>query len=144
MAQHRLMMNAWASQVVLVIKNLPANAGDIRNAGLIPGLERSLEEAMTTHSSILAWRIPWTEELVCSTVSQGVVHAEMTSTHPWWMLKKTERHVAGLRLPCLVYKNTGTFWGYFCITLHNHWLRCWLLTKKCPLWPLVVRTTGIG
>ena len=31
----------WASQVVLVVKNLPANAGDIRDSGLIPGSERS-------------------------------------------------------------------------------------------------------
>ena len=42
-----------------VIKNLPANAGD---AGSIPGLERSPEEEKETHSSILAWEIPWTEE----------------------------------------------------------------------------------
>ena len=26
------------------------------------GLENALEKGMTTHSSILAWRIPWTEE----------------------------------------------------------------------------------
>ena len=45
-----------------VVKNLPANAGDPRNAGLIPGSGRSLEKEMATHSSILAWRIPWTEE----------------------------------------------------------------------------------
>ena len=31
----------WASQVVLVVKNLPANAGDERDVGLIPGLGRS-------------------------------------------------------------------------------------------------------
>ena len=31
--------------------------------GSIPGLGRSPEEGMVTHSSILAWRIPWTEEL---------------------------------------------------------------------------------
>ena len=31
----------WASQVVLVVKNLPAKAGDVRDAGLIPGLGRS-------------------------------------------------------------------------------------------------------
>ena len=31
----------WASQVVLVVKNLPASAGDARDAGLIPGLQRS-------------------------------------------------------------------------------------------------------
>ena len=47
-----------ASQVALVVKNLPANAGDIRDMGLIPGLGR---EVMATHSSILAWIIPWTE-----------------------------------------------------------------------------------
>jgi len=34
------LLAAWASQVVLVVKNLPANAGDIRNAGSIPGLGR--------------------------------------------------------------------------------------------------------
>ena len=31
----------WASQVALVVKNLPANAGDIRDTGSIPGLGRS-------------------------------------------------------------------------------------------------------
>ena len=44
--------------MVLVVKNLPANAGDIRDAGLIPELGRPLEKGMATHSSILAWRIP--------------------------------------------------------------------------------------
>ena len=52
----------WASQVALVVKNPHANAGDVREAGLIPGLGRSLEEGMATHSSILAWKIPWTED----------------------------------------------------------------------------------
>ena len=43
-----------------VVKNPLANAGD---AGLSPGLERSsLKKEMATHSRILAWRIPWTEE----------------------------------------------------------------------------------
>ena len=48
--------------VVLVVKNLPAIAGDIR--GMVPSLgwEGPLEEGMATHSGILAWRIPWTEE----------------------------------------------------------------------------------
>ena len=43
-------------------KNLPADAGDIREAGSIPGWGRSLEEGLATYSSILTWRIPWTEE----------------------------------------------------------------------------------
>ena len=48
--------------VELVVKNPPANAGDKRGMGLIPGLGGSLEKEMATHSSILAWRIPWTEQ----------------------------------------------------------------------------------
>ena len=45
-----------------VVKNLLANAKDVRNAGLIPGLGTSLGEGMVTLSSILAWRIPQREE----------------------------------------------------------------------------------
>ena len=45
-----------------VVKNLPANSGDIRGMGLILGQEDPLEKGMATHSGILAWRIPWTEE----------------------------------------------------------------------------------
>ena len=41
------------------VKNLPDNAGD---AGLIPGSGRSLKKEMATHSNILAWEIPRTEE----------------------------------------------------------------------------------
>ena len=52
----------WASQVALVVKNPPANAGDVRDVGLVPGSEDPLEREITTLSSILAWRIPWTEE----------------------------------------------------------------------------------
>ena len=48
--------------MALVAKNLPANAGDTGGAGSVSGLGRSPEEGMATHSSILAWRIPWTEE----------------------------------------------------------------------------------
>ena len=49
-------------QVALVVKNLPDNSGDIRDTGLIPRSEDPLEKEMATHSSIFAWRIPWTEE----------------------------------------------------------------------------------
>ena len=37
-----------------MVKNLPANAGDVRDADLIPGWEDSLEEGIATHSSVLA------------------------------------------------------------------------------------------
>ena len=46
-----------------MVKDLPANAGDLRDTGSIPGSGRSPGgEGMASHSSILAWRIPWTEE----------------------------------------------------------------------------------
>ena len=51
-----------ASRVVLVVKNLPSHAGDIRDVGSIPRWEDPLQEGMVTLSSIPAWRIPWTEE----------------------------------------------------------------------------------
>ena len=51
------MSGPWASQVVLVLKNLPANAEDVRDLGLILGQEDPLEEGMETHPSTLAWRI---------------------------------------------------------------------------------------
>ena len=50
------------------------NAGD---PGSIPGLGRPLEKEMATHSSTLAWKIPWTEEpgRLQSLGSQRVGHA---------------------------------------------------------------------
>ena len=36
--------------------------GNIRDMGLIPGWEGTLEEELATHSSIVAWRVPWAEE----------------------------------------------------------------------------------
>ena len=55
-------IQSWASQVALIVKNPPANAGEARNVDLIPGSGRSPGEEMATHYSILAWEIPWTEE----------------------------------------------------------------------------------
>ena len=42
-----------------MVKHLPANAGDM---GSVSGQEDPLEKGMVTHSSFLAWEIPWTEE----------------------------------------------------------------------------------
>ena len=47
---HHLSYLRWA-----VVKNLPANAGDARDLGSIPGSGRSPEQEMATRSSILAW-----------------------------------------------------------------------------------------
>ena len=45
-----------------MVKNPPANAGNVRDAVQSLGREDPLEEGIATHSSLLAWRIPWTEE----------------------------------------------------------------------------------
>ena len=48
--------------MVQCVKNLPANARDEEDEVQSLGQEDLLEEEMVTHSSILAWTIPWTEE----------------------------------------------------------------------------------
>ena len=60
-----------------ILKNMPANT---RDAGSILGQEDSLEKGMAIHYSILAWRIPWTEETgeLQFMGSQRVVH-DLTS-----------------------------------------------------------------
>ena len=67
-------------------KESACHAGDW---GLIPGQEALLEKEMATHSSIVAWKIPWTEEpgRLQSTGSQRVRHDWNNLAHtdaPWW------------------------------------------------------------
>ena len=75
---------------MLVVKNpLPANVGSARDAGLIPGSGRFPEKEMATPSSILAWRIPWTEEPggLQSMGSRRVRHdwaQHKVGGHIWW------------------------------------------------------------
>ena len=54
----------WASQVALVVKNPPANTGGEMEEMQVRSLgqEDLLERGMATHSGILAWRVPRTEE----------------------------------------------------------------------------------
>ena len=63
----------WAYLVAQMVKNLPA----IQETNVRPlGRDDPLEKGMATHSSILAWRVPWTEEPngLQSMGSQGVGH----------------------------------------------------------------------
>ena len=52
---------ARASQVALVVKNLHANVGDIKDMGSIPGMGIPPGGGHGNLSSILAWKIQWTE-----------------------------------------------------------------------------------
>ena len=65
--------------MALVVKKLPANAGDIRDTGLIPESGRSLERKQATHSRILAWEISWTEK-PCGLQSMQEVAKESDTT----------------------------------------------------------------
>ena len=74
---HKSIIYIWSSQLALVVLNLPANAGDIRDAGLIPQVGKiPLGLGMAIHFSIIAWRIPWTKESsgLQSIASQVVGH----------------------------------------------------------------------
>ena len=76
----------WVSQVTLAVKNPPANAGDIRECRVWSlGWGNLLEEGMATHSSILAWRIQWTEEpgKLQSIEPQSWTWLKQLSTHVW-------------------------------------------------------------
>ena len=52
----------WASQVALAVKELPCQRGRLKTWVWSLRQEDPLKGGMATHSSILAWRIPWTEE----------------------------------------------------------------------------------
>ena len=80
-------MKYWGDQLKLLFKllnnpdgtvvtNLPGNARDMRDMGLIPGLGRAPGEGNGSHCSILAWKIVWTEEPggLQSVCSQRVRH----------------------------------------------------------------------
>ena len=70
-----------------MVKNPPVNAGDVR-CGFSPWVGKiPLEKEMATHSSILAWRIPWTEEPVGlqSMGSQRVRHDLATKQQSLWI-----------------------------------------------------------
>ena len=76
----------WVSQVTLAVKNPPVNAGDIRECRVWSlGWGNLLEEGMATHSSILAWRIQWTEEpgKLQSIETQSWTWLKQLSTHVW-------------------------------------------------------------
>ena len=80
-----------ASQVVPfftmeVVKNLPADTGDTRDAGLIPGSGRPLpEKEIANHSSIPTWKIPWAVELdgLQSLVLQRLRRGLVTKQQKW-------------------------------------------------------------
>ena len=66
-----------------MVKNLPASAAEVRDAGSVPGQEDPLKESTATYSSIPAWRISRTEEPggLQSMWSQRVRHDQSDLAH---------------------------------------------------------------
>ena len=85
---------------VAVVKNPPANAEDV---GSIPGSGQSLEKEMATHCSILAWRIPWTEE-------HGGLQSMGSQSWTWLSLYPNHSKIEWLKICCLVTKLSSTLW----------------------------------
>ena len=100
-----------ASQVAPVVKNPPANAGDTRRR-FDPWVGKiTLEEGMATHSSILAQRIPWTEEPGGHRVR-----------HNWSDLARMYSYTC----------------GPICSLIHIHdWVSFTLTEFRCPLQPII-------
>ena len=70
---------AWASQAAHWVKNMPAVQQTPEKQVRFLGWEDPLEEGMAAHASILAWRIPWTEE------PGGLVHRSQSQTRLKWL-----------------------------------------------------------
>ena len=103
----------WASLVAQMVKNLPAmQETQVQSLGQ----EDPLEKGMATHSSILAWRIPWTEEPggLQSTGLQRVRHdwATNTTTTAW-----SPAHTI---IPFKFLRNQHTVSHSTYTTLHSH------------------------
>ena len=108
-----------------VVKNLPAGAsGDTRAQSL--GQENALEEEMATHSSILAWEIPWTEESG-GLQSMGMQRIRMTELSDWAHIHQKE---------CLHLKFASLSENQITKGVNKHWPNSYLLQSIRILIPL--------
>ena len=95
---HTRVHERGASQAALVVKNPPAKAGDARDTGSIPVWGRSPGEGTATHSSLLVWRVPRTEEPggLQSIALQSRTRLKQPSLHSHSrMLEHTHHHTRG-------------------------------------------------
>ena len=75
---------SWASQAALVVKNLPANAGDVRDVGLVPGSGRSPGEGSGTPLQYSCRENPMDSGVLWATfhrVTKSQMRLKRISTH---------------------------------------------------------------
>ena len=80
-----------------VVEYLPANAEDLRDMGWIPGSEDPLEQEMAIYSSILAWKVSWTEE-PDGLLSMGPTELD-TTDHNTLVFKFVEEQFYDVQIP---------------------------------------------
>ena len=98
------------------VKNLPAMHGAQEPQVRSLGVEDALEEGMATHSSILAWRIPWTEELGGATVhkdaesdmTEATSHAHTKHIHEYYGLNVEFSEVMRVGISTLIRRGNKT------------------------------------
>ena len=107
----------WASQVVLMVKNPPANAGDIRDAGLIPGLGRSpggghgnslQYSCLENPTDRGAWEPPVTESRTWLT-GLGSAHSQFSALFFDLVITTSWRVIS---------ENSSFFFFFFCLCLY--------------------------
>ena len=118
-----------------MVKNLPTNAGDAKEAGLIPRSGRSLEKKVATHSSILAWKIPWTEVPV-RLQSMGLqrVRPSLVTEHARFRCHLFHGIFFLLFHHCPIYIFIACCLVSICLFFSCFFHPLWLMSTFIPLW----------
>ena len=124
-----------------MVKNPPASGGDARDAGLIPGSGSSPGVGIDTYSSILAWKILWTEE-PGRLQSMGSKESDLTerlSTHTWTTKHITDSHSLFLAPPNfrIVMRSLASLPWLMHFSVHPAFSSERLLKGTCSLWRVV-------
>ena len=118
-----------------VVKNPPANAGDIKDVCLLPGSGSSLEKEMATYSSILAWEMPWTEKPL-ATVPGGHKEPDTPEHAHTWIALALDIFVP-LRCPVCGWEDkneSGETWVPVCVlSCARFFVTPWIVSHQAPL-----------
>ena len=103
-----------AFEVAQVAKKLPADSGNARDMDLIPGLGKiPLSKIMATHSTVLTWKVPWTEEpcglqsMESQRLRHDWTHTHMPSVLAWESLDADQNLVNPSPVPLSPYHSTS-------------------------------------
>ena len=131
----RIYTYTWGFPGGTVVENPPVNAGDTGDVGSVPGMGSPLEEEVVTHSSILAWKIPWTEEPggLHSMGLQRVIHIHMhIHTHTYTHIYKCIHTHIHMHAHIHIHMNTHAHtYTYIYTYMHIH-IGCLYILCRLP------------